>query len=428
MTTPLSPTEIERLAERRIARARTQLLLNPKFVFWATCALHLKPTADRGIIAAGGFIGTDGNRLYYDPDFIVSGLPADHPLVVAGDMKAHPPWTDDELIAVIAHETSHAAKGDNWRRGERDPRNWNIACDARINPELDRAGLSIANPVKLSGGPMASLLNNPANFGRSAEEIYVELPPPPTGGGGQGGASPMSGDVRDPSTDPNSPQGPAGAAARQAAADRLRQKWDLISRQAAQIAKARGHLPAGMEHLVEVVRPRLDPYAMLRHFVSMCRKDDYSWSRPQRRSAWRGLYLPSLYSEGVGELLIGIDTSGSCATVVPKFLGFLASVLTEVKPERVHFVECDAKVHNVTTFEAGEELPERVAVHGYGGTSMRPIWEWAEKNDVAPICAIVLTDLEMTDHDLGNPQAFPCLWVSSTRRYAAWGETVWMEE
>ena len=410
--TTLSPVEIDRLAARRIARARTQLLLDPRFVFWATCALHLKPVADRDIIASGGFIGTDGEHLVYDPDFIVNG-----------HLPDHPPWTDDELVAVIAHETSHAVKGDCWRRGQRDPRNWNLSCDARINPELERAELNMAG-IKQSAGPMAGFLCNPANYGRSAEEIYAELPPPD-----QSGPGAMGGDVRDPTIDPNGPQdGPAGAAARQAAADHLQQKWDLIARQAAQIAKSQGHLPAGMEHLVAPVRPRLDPYAMLRHFVSMCRRDDYSWVRPQRRSAWRGLYLPSLYSEGVGELLIGVDTSGSCAAVVPKFLGFLASVLTEVRPERVHFVECDAAVHNVTTFEAGEELPERVAVHGYGGTSMRPIWEWAEEAGVSPVCAIVLTDLEMTDHDLGDPQGFPTLWVSSTRRYAAWGETVWMEE
>ena len=241
--TTLSPVEIDRLAARRIARARTQLLLDPRFVFWATCALHLKPVADRDIIASGGFIGTDGEHLVYDPDFIVNG-----------HLPDHPPWTDDELVAVIAHETSHAVKGDCWRRGQRDPRNWNLSCDARINPELERAELNMAG-IKQSAGPMAGFLCNPANYGRSAEEIYAELPPPD-----QSGPGAMGGDVRDPTIDPNGPQdGPAGAAARQAAADHLQQKWDLIARQAAQIAKAQGHLPAGMEHLVAPVRPRLDP-------------------------------------------------------------------------------------------------------------------------------------------------------------------------
>ncbi len=181
--------------------------------------------------------------------------------------------------------------------------------------------------------------------------------------------------------------------------DQVKVTHPIHQRLPAQIAKAQGHLPAGSEHLIEPIRPHLDPYAMLRHFVSMCRKDDYSWSRGSRRAAWRGLYLPSLSSEGVGELVVAIDTSGSTAGVVPLFLGFLNSVLIEVKPEKVWFIECDAAVHNVTEFQAGEELPSAVAVHGFGGTCMVPIWTWLEEHDVQPVCAVVLSDMQMSKSD-----------------------------
>jgi predicted metal-dependent peptidase len=245
----------------------------------------------------------------------------------------------------------------------------------------------------------------------------------------------MSGDVQDPN-DPSQPgQGNPAAGGSQSPQQQqermeaLARKWELIARQAAQIAKAQGYLPLGSEYLIEPIRPHLDPYAMLRHFVSMCRKDDYSWSRGSRRAAWRGLYLPSLNSEGIGELVVAIDTSGSTADVVPLFLGFLNSVLIEVKPDRVHFIECDAAVHNVTEFQAGEELPSAVAVRGFGGTDMRPIWEWTQENDVHPVCAIVLTDGEMSENSFGpsNGPGFPVLWVvSNSGRVAPFGETVEM--
>lgn len=406
-------------ASHRITKARTRLMLNPRFVFWAYCALHLKPIPVPGMMfVARGPIGTDGDRLFYDPDFLVNGYP----------QLNMPPWTDDEMLGVIAHEVSHAVKGDIWRRGSRDPSKWNIAADRRINQELLRNQLSL---------PKDGTLGTPQDFGRSAEEIYKELPDDPGGqGGGSGGQQPgaggsMAGDIRDPGSDAPGQDGQSGqqpsAAERRAAAEAAQHKWELVARQAAQLAKAQGHLPSGAEHLIEPVRPQLDPYSMLRHFVSMCRKDDYSWSRGNRRAAYRNLYLPSLYSEGIGELLIGMDTSGSCASVAPLFLGFLNSVLTEAKPEKVWFVECDAAVHAVTEFGEGEALPEQVPVHGFGGTSMRPIWEWADEHNVNPVCAIVLTDLEMTDHDLGDPRPHPTLWVSSTERIAAWGETVRME-
>jgi predicted metal-dependent peptidase len=421
---------ILKAAARRIAKARTQLLLSPKFVFWATCALHLKPIPYEGMmVCERGPIGTDGTRLYYDPDFIVGGLDSAYEQKFGVKAsKPIPPWTDAELLGVIAHEVSHCTKGDVWRRGSREPGKWNIAADRRINQELLKNNLEL---------PKDGQLGTLADFGRSAEEIYRELPDDPNDGGkGQGPGSPgaggsMGGDIREPGQ-PEPGQDPSqgnsmSAAERQAAAQDLQRKWDLVARQAAQIAKAQGHLPAGAEHLIEPIRPQLDPYAMLRHFVSMCRRDDYSWSRGSRRAAYRGLYLPSLYSEGIGELLIGMDTSGSCSSVAPLFLGFLNSVLTEVKPERVWFVECDAAVHNVTEFGEGEALPEQVPVHGFGGTSMRPIWEWADEHNINPVCAIVLTDLEMTDHDLGDARPHPTLWVSSTDRIAPWGETVRME-
>src|SRR6266581_1399353 len=414
----MTPAEINHVAARRIAKARTQLLLNPRFIFWATCTLHLKlvPYPGMSQIEAGS-IGTDGSNLYYDPGFI-----------------AGPAWTDDELCGVIAHEVSHAVKGDNWRRGSRDPQNWNLAADARINPELTKNGLSLPVP---KDPYLKQLLHNPANFGRSAEEIYNELPPPQAGGKGQGqgqgGGTGMEGDVQEPGSgkggSPDPSAAPLTGQQRQELAEALNRKWELIARQAAQIAKAQGHLPAGSEHLIEPIRPHLDPYAMLRHFVSMCRKDDYSWSRGSRRAAWRGLYLPSLSSEGVGELVVAIDTSGSTAGVVPLFLGFLNSVLIEVKPEKVWFIECDAAVHNVTEFQAGEELPSAVAVHGFGGTCMVPIWTWLEEHDVQPVCAVVLSDMQMSKSDFGpdGGPGFPTLWVSSTPGHVApFGETVEM--
>jgi len=422
----MTQAEINRLAARRIAKARTQLLLNPRFVFWATCALHLKLVPYPGMsMMERGSIGTDGSNLYYDPDFIVNGGVGVKP---DGSMTKIEPWTDDELMGVIAHEVSHAVKGHCWRRGSREPGNWNIAADRALNPELTKNGLTLP----------AGALNDPADFGRAVEEIYNTLPPPQPGSGNQVQGQPaagagMSGDVRDPSS-PQPGQDPTASPSqspqqRQDQLEALARKWELIARQAAQIAKAQGHLPLGSEHLIEPIRPHLDPYAMLRHFVSMCRRDDYSWARGSRRSLWRGLYLPSLNSEGVGELVVAIDTSGSTAAVVPLFLGFLNSILVEVKPEKVHFVECDAAIHHVTEFQAGEELPSAVAVHGFGGTSMCPIWEWAEENDIRPVCAVVLTDGQMSARDFGpdGGPGFPVLWVISDQgRVAPFGETVEM--
>ena len=49
-----------------------------------------------------------------------------------------------------------------------------------------------------------------------------------------------------------------------------------------------------------------------RHIVeATLNKDDYTWSRPNRRFIGEGTYFPSPYGTSCGEIVIAIDTSGS---------------------------------------------------------------------------------------------------------------------
>ena len=50
---------------------------------------------------------------------------------------------------------------------------------------------------------------------------------------------------------------------------------------------------------------------MLRRLWSDTIPADYSWMRPNRRHVWAGLYLPGVIREGVGEIAIAVDCSGS---------------------------------------------------------------------------------------------------------------------
>jgi predicted metal-dependent peptidase len=391
------------IADRRIRRARAHMLTthdaNGKcpLAFWATAALHLQLRPVPNLIqSAGGNIGTDGTYIFYDP------------LIYCDKQQV----SDLQLQAHVAHEVSHCTKGDLWRRGSRDPEAWNIACDMRIDPELIFHGFE---PPDHGSAEFNALFHDMANKGRAAEQLYEENKnkPPLLGRGGG-----LSRDILDPA-------GPGSPSEKRAVLEELDRKWEIIARQAAEIAKAQGHLPSGYEHLVRPVKPKLNPWELIRHYVSMCRRDDYSWARPNRRSVWRGLALPSLYSEGVGEILIGFDTSGSCASLIPTFLGFLSLILGEVRPEKTIWMECDARVHKITEFFPDDLLPQEVPVHGYGGTSMAPIWKAVDDHQYEPKCAIILSDMEMYRADFGPPQPFPVLWVSGVNGHEApWGENV----
>jgi predicted metal-dependent peptidase len=68
----------------------------------------------------------------------------------------------------------------------------------------------------------------------------------------------------------------------------------------------------------------------------------------------------------------------------------LAEIFAEVRAYRETFpcqltvIQCDAKVHSVTTYEEmdGEEIPPKVQLLGRAGTDFRPVFQWIDENAV----------------------------------------------
>ncbi len=265
-------------AARALAAARARLVLgqDAKSAFFACLALRLIPEADWSV----GTMATDGRTLAYHPGF-VAGL------------------TADELVGVVAHEVLHNALAHPARQSARDPATWNIACDLAVNPLLVNAGFTLPSGRLLPGdGKYAQL-----EPGQSAEAYYAALAGSPPGPDGDDA----------PANDPGGcgrvepPEAGDPAAASQTAAE-----WQVAIVQAEQAAKCRGELPAGLGRAVDrVVRPAADWKAVLRAFVSQHARNDYSWSRPNRRFLAQGLYLPGLRSEELGDVVLAVDTSGS---------------------------------------------------------------------------------------------------------------------
>src|SRR5580704_5723763 len=123
------------------AKARAALLVAAPF--WGVLSLRLAPVEDASVST----MQTDGVSIRFNPDF-VAGL------------------SRSLLRSTIGHETMHCATLHHTRRGSRDPRRWNIACDYAINPLLVDAGFEMPEGVLLDA----------AYAGMSAEDIYDKLP------------------------------------------------------------------------------------------------------------------------------------------------------------------------------------------------------------------------------------------------------------
>jgi predicted metal-dependent peptidase len=392
------------------AKARAALLVGAPF--WGVLSLRLAPIEDASI----GTMRTDGVSIRFNPNF------------VAGLSQA-------VLRGTIAHETMHCAALHHTRRGARDPRRWNIACDYAINPLLVEAGFEL---------PAGALLD-PVHAGLSAEDIYDKLPRD-TGDdesdqddddrdrndpGGMGGVSdpPADDDTAGDAgrADPRNQSKQSGSRAGSPApspADLTRQEeaWAIATAQAEATAMAMGYGAGDAARAIrEQVASKVDWRDLLRRYLSAAAKSDYAWTPPNRRYIASGLYLPSLRSETLGPVVVAVDTSGSIDdATLTVFAAEITALLDEAAPEAIHVVYCDDAIAGTETYQASDVID--LTPRGGGGTAFRPVFDWIADADVQPVCAIYLTDLD--GDDFGPAPDYPVLWVSTEKTRAPFGEVI----
>lgn len=376
-------------ATEHVSAARRNLVLDHPF--FGVLSLKLELVEDSSVPS----FRTDGRQLRFNPEFAL-GL------------------NRYEAQGVVAHEVLHCANGHVWRRGSRDPKVWNLACDYAINPIVVEAGMVL---------PAGALDGSPYR-GMSAEEIYERLQEQqpqdeqPQGDGTQPGSedSPQPGDTNGAGcgevVDCEGDQMPE-----------IQADWSGAVLSAAKRAESMGVLPAGLERLVEDIRnPPQDWRAILRRFVQMNARHDYSWRQPSSRYVYAGLYLPALRSETMPPMVIAVDTSGSIDDLtVNQFAKEISAIVEEVQPECVHVVYCDAEIQGVDVFERGE--PVVVSPKGFGGTDFRPVFEWIANEGITPSCLVYLTDMAGVFPETAPD--YPVLWGDTLGMIPApWGDTI----
>lgn len=361
-------------ATEKIIKARTGLVLDQPF--FASLALRLRLKADETCETAW----TDGRALGFNPAWI-GGLPL------------------DQVKGVLSHEVMHLACVHHIRRGPRDAKKWNQAGDYAINQILSDSKVAL---------PPGHLIN-PSFSGMSADEIYSLIPDDPQGSGGASDDPGGCGAVRDMT-------GPDGSKPSPAELAQEEQNWKVAVAQAATQAKAMGEMPGGLSRLVEeILAPKVDWKEVLRRFVDQSAKNDYAWTRPNRRYLHSGLYLPSLYSETLPPIVIAVDTSGSIDNEqIEQFAAEMTAILREHRTT-CNVLYCDTEIAGEETFSS-DDLPLKLHPRGGGGTDFRPPFDWVEKQGITPACLIYLTD--MCCQQFPDPPGYPVLWAK-TEDYGA---------
>jgi predicted metal-dependent peptidase len=366
-------------AKLKIVKARIALISEQPF--FGALALRLLMVEDN----TQPTLWVDGKRVGYNAQFII-----DTP--------------HSQVKAAVAHEVGHCVFEHIARRGVRNPAKWNKAGDYVINAMLKDAGFDIGE----------SWLYNPAYANMSADHIYSLLPEEPPGGGGGGGGIGQPGGALCDIRDAESQKDPSQV-----------DEWKIAAVQAANAAKQAGKLPGALERFVhEMLNPKADWRTMLRRFVTEKSKDDYSWARPKKMMIPHGVYLPTLYSENMGTVVVVSDDSGTIgAQIQAAFTAEIQSIRDSVRPIETIFISCDARINHVQSFDQHEQFT--FVSKGGGGTDFRPPFDYLEEQGIRPACLIYLTDLYGPAPDVAPD--YPVLWACTTKQEAPWGELVEIE-
>lgn len=339
-------------------------------------------------------MGVDGKHIFYNPKFVLS-LP------------------HKQLTFVVAHEVMHCVWDHMTRRGPRDPKKWNKAGDYVINDMLK--SLKNTNGNHMFEMPPQGLWS--AAFSGpewSADKVYNLLPDDPPDKCGCGEPGGALDEIMDP----------AGGTAKDASEQaQMEREWKVATIQAANAARMAGKLPAQLERLIgDLLKPQVNWVERLRNFISEVTKNDYNWTRPNKR--FNDLYMPSLYDESVGEIAVVIDDSGSIGPKTLKAFGSeVKAIMEDVRPSITHLMYCDADVS--AHYELAPDDTPVFKCHGGGGTDFAPPFEMLREKEILPKCLIYLTDL-CGPH--GPEPEYPVLWVCTTDMIAPWGETIHIDE
>lgn len=385
---------------RKLHAARARLVLERPFL--GALALHLQ-------LRRGGTrsMATDGRHLDYAPPF-VAGL----------DFA--------ETQFMLAHAALHCALGHFVRRGQRDRRRWDAACDYAVNQLLVDDGLR----------PPAGALVDARHRGLAAEEIYPRLPDdvPATLdehgalAAGEGGEARAARDVvraAETLVDDGflaSHRDGLEELGTRVPSDRMADVWrDRLSLAASEAAQA-GRLGAPWQALLpHLAAPRLPWRALLERFLLAHAAEDYSFARPGRREG--EAILPGRAGREAN-LVVALDTSGSIGR---ELLADFAAEVDALKGRlnaRVALLFCDAALSadSPRRFEPWEAIRFPALVAGGGSTRFTPVFDWIDAEPVRPDALVYFTD-GLAEFP-AMPPSYPVLWIVSGNAPVPWGTRV----
>jgi predicted metal-dependent peptidase len=417
--------DVWKTPEERITRALADL--QKAQPFFAHLAMGLKPERQDAVITAG--VDAKG-RMYYNGDFVM-GL------------------SIDELMGVLCHEVLHVALIHMQRIESRNHKISNIAQDCVVNYAVIQSGLKLpdvgiqierySNSAKI---PMPDKSIRVKDVDKKSwediyDEIFPQFPnPPPNASGGSG-----SGEGDQPGNQAGNQDRPwgfdehiRGEISEQEQKD-AENEWKSRMCEAANYAKQQGHLPAGMDRMLDgILKPKVMWKALLlRYLKAHFTPVDWSYSRPHKKSQALGVFLPNTLKENV-ECEIYVDTSGSVSNKeLSEFLTEIVAIAKSMSHIKMWVTFIDAQITEESRYcvENGE-ISKILAMKpkGGGGTDMEVGLDYCKKHNPTIPVTVVFTDGYVPINRSAKDYPFDIIWVvtpNGTTKNLTYGHVVQMD-
>ncbi|AUR97308.1 putative metallopeptidase domain protein [Vibrio phage 1.238.A._10N.261.52.F10] len=329
-----------------ISQTKVKVMMSPKTGFISALMLALEQSADESVPTAQ----TNGLSIKYNPTWFSSlDLP--------------------RRVFLMLHETWHVAYDHCVPLDKQyDPKTMNDAQDYYINNQLIKEGFTF-----VEGG-----LKDTKYGGWTVMQIYDDL----IKSGKQNQSNSMGSDIK-----------PAeGTPEEQKETQTKIQEAIVKAATQAKMAGQGDSIPDEINRFVEeVLNPKLKWHQVLEHYMHERVKDEYSWSRRNRR--YPDVYLPSLWSEGMGEIRCYRDASGSIShRELCLETAEILYIKETVNPSLMTITDFSHYLGEPREFERADEITTcDIPANAQGGTDLAPVWRDLKANEETEV-AVIFTD------------------------------------
>jgi predicted metal-dependent peptidase len=391
-------------AHDKLVAARVKMLFKQPFFGNIACRLKLVEANDWCPTAA-----VDGRHFYYNEEFVMK-------------------LDLEETVFLVGHEVGHCIYEHFLRRGDREPKLWNMAGDYKINAMLvrEKIGRLIDKVKPLYDAKYATdewfteNVYDDLKSNNVAPEQTLDIHLDVDGEGEQqdGNGNPQEGKGKRPTINKDDAK---------AISDEI--KNAII--QAAQSVGA-GNIPGDIRRMIgELTEPKMDWRQMIRVTLESNLTSDFTFMVPNRKSQFNNVVLPGMLRDQQIDICIALDVSGSISKEdSTAFLSEVQGIMDQFGTYKIRIWCFDTEVSGYDEFtdDDGRSITE-YEMTGGGGTDFEPNWTFMKERDILPDQFIMFTDGEPWGK-WGDPDYCDTLFLvknNYSQPVAPFGTTVYYE-